>query len=55
MRDIFTIGVDNAVRDGDLEGLLEQAEYFSEHDYPEHIGFHHYMYLWEAIELLRGK
>lgn len=53
MRDMFIIGIDNAVKDGDLEGLLEQAEYFSEEDYPEHIGFHHYMYLWDAIELLK--
>ena len=52
-RDTFIIGVDNAVKDNDLDTLYEYAENFNENDYPEEIGYHHHNYIWEAIEFLK--
>jgi hypothetical protein len=54
-RDTFIIGVDNAVKDNDLDALYEYAENFDENDYPEEIGYHHHNYIWEAIELLKNR
>ena len=54
-RDLFIIGVDNAVKDNDLDTLYEYAENFDENDYPEEVGYHHHNYIWEAIETLKNQ
>jgi hypothetical protein len=48
-RDTFIIGVDNAVKDNDLEALYEYAKNFDENDYPEEVAHQHLSYIWKAI------